>query len=149
MKEDGLKMIDYILNELTNQTASYIFHNGNPVDIRRKKYWLWRKWFNDGNLKCRCCGIEATEIRDIKCSGDGSLHKPSRLKKHNFKLFNKDGGQMTLDHWIPKSFLRKKGFDWKSPYNLVLMCNKCNVLKADMIPANWESQYALMHLETF
>lgn len=138
--------LDYVLNHLTTQKKNYVYFNNQPVDNRRKKYWLWRKWYNEGNLKCKCCGSEVAEIRAIKCRGEGSLHAKSGKVKYSFKLYSKDGIEMTFDHWIPKSFLRKMKLDWKTPENLVLMCKRCNTFKADMIPLYWQSQYALMHI---
>jgi 5-methylcytosine-specific restriction endonuclease McrA len=138
--------LDYILNHLTTQKTDYVFFNNHPVDKRRKKYWLWRKWYNEGNLKCKCCGSEVAEIRANQCHGSGMIHQETGLVKYSFKIYNKDGIEMTFDHWIPKSFLRKKRLDWKTPQNLVLMCKACNAFKADMIPFNWQTQYVLMHL---
>ena len=130
--------LNYILNEITTLNDDYAFVDNKPIDIRRKKYKLWRKLFNTGQLKCKCCGCKATEIRLIKCWGAGSIYKKNGNIKHTFKLFNESGEEMTIDHWVPRSFLKKLKMNWKIEHNLVLMCRACNKFKADMIPLYWK-----------
>jgi hypothetical protein len=139
--------IDHVLNNLLATDEKYIFVDGHPVDTKRNKYRIWRQWFNSGKLKCVCCGTETASIKLVKCRGGlkgGAVHESGKIK-HTFILYAKNSWPMTLDHWIPKWFLKKKtSLDWKIPGNLVLMCRKCNEVKADMVPFNWETQYVRM-----
>lgn len=137
-------MINYVLNCLTRCNENYAFYKNHPIDIRRRKFKIWRKMFSEGTLQCHACKATVTEIRLIKCTSDGSIHKPTGKTKHTFKLFGDRGQEMTIDHWIPKSFLRKRKLHWNMMDNLMLMCEDCNKFKSDIIPHNWQELYDKM-----
>ena len=134
--------IDEVL-KLTDTNEPYIYVDGKPIDARRPKYKMWKRMKDKGLLKCKCCGSEVADVRLVKTKGAGSIHKETGDIKYTFFLVNQEGSKMTFDHWIPKRFLKKKHIDSKVPHNLVLMCFECNQLKANMIPANWQAQYAI------
>jgi len=129
----------------TESNCNYVFMFGNPIDNRRPKYRIWKKMHDEGRLKCKCCGSPVHRVKLVPCKGAGSIHKPTEKIKYTFKLYSKDGGEMTFDHWIPKSFLKKRSLHWNCQNNLVLMCKKCNKFKADMVPYNWIQQYVKMY----
>ena len=139
-----MKDFDYILNTLLDTFEKYVWVKGHPVDAKRMKYKIWRELYNSGNLKCKCCGTAVASIKLVKCTGGvkgGSIHESGETK-YTFFMYAKNNFQMTLDHWIPKSFMKKKtNLDWRITGNLVLMCRKCNEVKGDLVPFNWQTQY--------
>lgn len=139
------KFFKHVINELTNQGSDYVFLNGHPIDIRTRKFKLWRKMLAEGNLRCHFCKTPVTEIKLVVCRGSGKIYKPTGVTKRTFKLYGGNGREMTLDHLIPKSFLRKNGLNWNMIDNIVLMCSPCNHFKADAIPANWKEMYNRMN----
>lgn len=124
----------------------YVFINGNPIDMRNRKYGRWLRLYQAGKLKCKCCGVKPDRIEIVRCKGHGKWHESGK-HKHHLKLFaGKD--EMTFDHWVPKSFLRKKtNLCYRAESNLVLMCESCNRIKADLVPYHWQKQYAIMATE--
>lgn len=134
IKDIKMLTFHYVLNILTTKKSDYVFYDGKPIDRRRHKYCLWRRWYKNGPIKCRCCSSKAIHIKLIKCEGPGSIHKESGETKYTFKLFDRSKTEITVDHWIPKSFLKKKRIKGGINNNLVPMCRKCNKLKAFMIP---------------
>lgn len=122
---------------------SYVFVDGHPVDSRRAKYSVWAKWLKQGNLKCFGCGREPHYFRMLECKGDGSIHESGETK-YTFKLVgvNNKGKEtaFTLDHWIPKSFLRKLAtlFKVEIKNNLVPMCSCCNCQKGSKVPKDYK-----------
>ena len=137
--------IEFVL-KATKSTKDYEFFAGVPVDMRNKKYNRWREMYKAGLFRCKMCGKEAAYMRLVKCNGNGSIHKKSGATKHNFQLFDKTNVPMTFDHWIPKSFLKRKQLFFKAKENLVMMCKPCNRFKADAVPHNWKDCYRRMEL---
>jgi len=136
--------IDFVLNCLTNTRASYVFFMNHPIDTRNKKFNLWRKLYSEDKFFCKSCGSKVIGMPLIKCENHGSVYKPDGRIKHTFQLMGENEVVMTIDHWIPKSFLRNNGLKWNITDNLSIMCEKCNKFKSDMIPENWEEQYNRM-----
>jgi 5-methylcytosine-specific restriction endonuclease McrA len=137
-------MIAFIINHLTSQGKDYVIFKGHPIDSRNRKFKIWRKLLNEDQLRCHSCKTKVAEIRLVKCKGAGSIYKPNGQIKHTFKLYNNKGIEMTIDHLIPKSFLRRNGLSWNMLDNLVLMCQPCNKFKGDSIPYNWREMYNRM-----
>lgn len=87
----------------------------------KQKYKLFTK-----GCKCVACGKEGVKITLSKYSDSDCCH---------FRLYSIEGGKytlMTVDHIIPKS---KKGKDISTNYQI--MCEECNIIKADsdMLPS--------------
>jgi hypothetical protein len=135
---------DFVLNCLTNTHADYVFFKNHPIDTRNKKFNLWRKLYSENKFLCKSCGEKVAWMPLVQCENDGSVYKPDGRTKHTFQLRGENNNLMTIDHWIPKSFLRKHGLKWNIADNLVIMCEKCNEFKSDMLPDSWEEQYNKM-----
>jgi 5-methylcytosine-specific restriction endonuclease McrA len=117
----------------------------HPIDTRNKKFNLWRKLYSEDKFLCKSCGVKVIGMPLIKCTNDGSVYKPDGRIKHTFHLIGENESVMTIDHWIPKSFLRDRGLKWNIVDNLAIMCENCNKFKSDMLPDNWEQQYRRMN----
>jgi hypothetical protein len=116
----------------------------HPIDTRNKKFNLWRKLYSEDRFFCKSCGSKVIGMPLIKCKNHGSVYKPDGRIKHTFQLVGENEVVMTIDHWIPKSFLRNNGLKWNIIDNLAIMCEKCNKFKSDMLPGDWEEQYNRM-----
>ena len=140
----GNGFFDFVLNRLTNTHDTYVFFMGHPIDTRNKKFNLWRKLYSEGKFFCKLCREKVVGMPLIKCAYDGSIYEPNGTTKHTFQLRGEKNHLMTIDHWIPKSFLRNHGLRWNITDNLAIMCESCNTFKSDMLPDNWEEQYKRM-----
>ncbi len=115
---------------------NFILIDGHPVWAKKKQYGIFRRFFNEGNLRCVICGTEADHFKFLKCKGPGSLLVGER--KFTFKLYDKNHNIFTLDHWIPKWITKKLRI--KLNHNLVPMCDKCNSLKGHMLPIHFNGR---------
>lgn len=131
--------------EITDTEDRYIFYKNVPIDAKRPKYDIWRKFYIENSFYCRCCKSSPAYFKLIKCSGDGAIFTPTGDVKHTFKLFDENGNPMTFDHWIPKKILKEIGIDSNNRKNLVLMCTHCNKLKGDLLPHNWWKIFPELH----
>lgn len=135
-------LFEILLKAILNK-EKYTFVDGHPVDTRSKRYSGWRRLYKKNKLKCICCGTEAYAFKLVKCVSHGYLHKETGKIKHYFVLVDRNNKEMTIDHFIPISFLRKKKLKNK-PENFVPMCSDCNTFKDNLIPLNWKFIYSKM-----
>jgi len=136
--------IEFVLYCLTDVHADYVFFKGHPIDTRNKKFNLWRRMYSDNKFFCKSCGSKVVGMDLIKCKTSGHIYRRDGRIKHTFLLKGDRGQTMSIDHWIPKSFLRKHNLRWNIYDNLAIMCDSCNKFKADILPHNWQEQYNRM-----
>ena len=139
-------IIDYLTVRHMNPFGvynDYLMYKGKAIDLRNRKYKIWRKLFAEGRFNCQSCKTPVDDIRLEKCKGAGSIYKLDGSTKYTFMIYG-NNKVMTIDHWIPKSFLRHNGLNWNLLDNLVIMCTKCNKFKANLIPFNWKELYRKM-----
>jgi hypothetical protein len=91
MENNLLEVFTKITNAVEHIEGKYGFIDGNPVDLSRPKYFIFRFWFDRQQLKCFSCGREPHHFKMSQCKGHGSIHKPTNQRKHTFKLYSKNG----------------------------------------------------------
>jgi hypothetical protein len=122
-----------LVTELPSSMDRYTFVDGNPVDIRNRKYGIFKMWHRKNMLYCFSCHTPASHFRLVKCEREGCFHPRTGRRKHVFHLYTNDETKFTLDHWYPRWFLKQNDF-LDSKTNMVPMCQKCNNDKADSLP---------------
>lgn len=83
--------------------------------------------------------LDRTTILELLTERDGSACQyPGCGNELDFSITDdNDPFFVTIDHWMPKSYLRKLGMTWAEIWdidNLRLMEKKCNAKKGDRVP---------------
>lgn len=126
--------LNYIFDSIDLRHSShYIFINGHPVDMRNPKYNIFKYWYDQNKLFCFSCLKKITHFKLTPCKSDGSIHKKTGKRKHFLSFYADDGTLFTIDHWYPKSMLKKYYYQ-NSNNNKVPMCKECNREKDQTIP---------------